>query len=455
MARTILFSPVGGTDPMPEKNYKDGSMIHITRVYNVDKVILYMSKEMLDNENKDKRYTYCIEQLAKHQNRKIDYEIIGRPNLTKVQEYDYFYDDFREILKDIIKDMYKEDELLLNVSSGTPAMKSGLLVLNHLWEDNCKSIQVSTPLKRMNEHIHSKEYDVETRWGLNEDNEENYENRCMEVKCTSLIKLKNEELIKKLVREYDYDAALTIAEEIKNSNKNYIDYLKIAKHRLLLDFKEVDKIINKLNIKEKSYNPIKNAIDRKYFEYVSTLDIKLEKLQYADFIRAISPIIEDIFERIIEKQIGINVKSDLCNEIKLKDKTIYKWSKNKLKINEQTERAKKIIYIDDILNRCNNFSYDDFIYSSQLELIILTIVQDKDIRDTVEKLRNVEQNIRNLTAHEIISVTDDFIFKKTDLTSKQIVNAIKKALGYCGVNISKDDYESYQYMNEDIISRIN
>ena len=51
MGRKILFSPVGGTDPMPESNYKDGSMIHISRIYKPDLVILYLSKEMLEKES--------------------------------------------------------------------------------------------------------------------------------------------------------------------------------------------------------------------------------------------------------------------------------------------------------------------------------------------------------------------------------------------------------------------
>ena len=48
-------------------------------------------------------------------------------------------------------------------------MKSALLVLRTLGEFPCTLIQVSTPVKRMNETIH-KDYDVEVLWELNEDN---------------------------------------------------------------------------------------------------------------------------------------------------------------------------------------------------------------------------------------------------------------------------------------------
>ena len=442
MAKKILFSPVGGTDPISSReSIRDGSMIHIIRVYKPDKVILYLSK--------DKRYTYCIEQLAKLQNRKIEYEIIERPELADVHEYNFYYDEFREILKDIINSMEKDDKLLLNISSGTPAMKSGLLVLNHLWEDKCESIQVSTPQKSMNNK--EKDYDVETIWQLNEDNEENFENRCGEVQCTSLTRLKNEELIKKLIDEYDYDAAYSIAtyEDMKNSSKNYIDYLEIAKHRLLLDMDKVDEIKHDLGVLKECYCPVQSMDERKYFEYVLSLNIKIKKRQYADFIRAISPIIKDMFIMIINKELKIDVYKDLCRYKGGK----YVWKEEKLK---KHENILKILQT----NYKNQFKFSD-VSPDHFKFLILELVKEQDIKDVVENLRNVEQSVRNITAHEIVSVTEDFIQKKTKCrkkpegyTSKQIIDDIKKALAYAGINISANDYNSYKYMNEDIKSRI-
>lgn len=47
MGKRILFSPVGGTDPI--KYLHDGSMLHICRHYRPDEVVLYMSKEIMEN----------------------------------------------------------------------------------------------------------------------------------------------------------------------------------------------------------------------------------------------------------------------------------------------------------------------------------------------------------------------------------------------------------------------
>lgn len=322
----ILFSPLGGTDPMPETNFRDGSMIHIARVYDIDKIVLYMSKEILEREEQDNRYTYCIEKLAELKAKTIEYEIIERPELTDVHDYDYFFEEFEGILTDIKNAANEDDEIFLNVSSGSPAMKSALLVLQHLWEAEYTSVQVATPTKKMNVHTHSdsKEYDIKTRWELNEDNEENLENRCIEVQSSNLMKIKNEEIIKKLIRVYDYDAAILMAENIRDGSR-YIDILKIAKDRLLMDFSSVDKRLAQIQDPaiRSAVRPVEQRTERILFEYVLSLDIKLKKRQYADFIRALSPIIKEVFQKIIEKRLNISI-NNLC--IRRRGENFYRWN---------------------------------------------------------------------------------------------------------------------------------
>ena len=114
---------------MPQTNFRDGSMLHICRVYQPTDVYLYMSAEILELHRKDNRYFYCLEKLAEHQKRTFHWEVVERPELRDVQLFDVFYQDFREIIRKITAGMDETDELLLNISSGTPAMKSALLVM--------------------------------------------------------------------------------------------------------------------------------------------------------------------------------------------------------------------------------------------------------------------------------------------------------------------------------------
>ena len=57
----VLFTPIGKTDPMSiserdtHLNIYDASMMHICRFYDFDKVVMYMSKEICEFDEKDNR----------------------------------------------------------------------------------------------------------------------------------------------------------------------------------------------------------------------------------------------------------------------------------------------------------------------------------------------------------------------------------------------------------------
>ena len=234
MNKIILFSPVGGTDPISESNMRDGSLLHICRYYQPTDVYLYMSKEIVRLHKQDNRYLYCLEQLDVLQERHTKCHLIKRETLKNVQEFDFFYDEFRGIIQKIFDSMDSSDKLLINISSGTPAMKSGLLVWATISEQPYTLIQVTTPDKAMNEHVH-RDFEPKLFWELNEDNSDPV-NRCKEVTCPSLSVIKNEEIIKKHVLAYDYSAALRVAKSLpKERTKKYIHLLEMADARLLMD----------------------------------------------------------------------------------------------------------------------------------------------------------------------------------------------------------------------------
>lgn len=437
MNKTILFSPVGGTDPMSSTNLRDGSLLHICRVMKPDIVILYMSYEMLKNEEEDHRYTYCLDHLKELQNREFEYYIIERPALKEVQEFDFFYQDFRIIMEKIYQEKDDSDQLLLNISSGTPAMKSGLLVLKTLGEFPCRAIQVSTPIRMINEHVH-KGYDVETAWELNEDNQENFENRCTEVHCPTLSAIKTEELIKRHIAVYDYQAAVTIGSTLDQSyTEKYLPLLEMAEYRLRLDFKHTDERMKKTGC---DCIPVKDGNARKYFEYMLSLDIKLRKKEYADFIRAITPLIVDLFEMVLKKQFHFDL-SQYC----FSTEEGLRWDKNKISNTE----------ILDILNKNYMGAFKaGNVYSDHLRTLIVHFSEDVRLTETVNDLRDVEKKIRNLAAHQIVSIDDEKIKAMTGFSGVQTYNKIKTLFSYTGMNIKKEYWNSYDEMNEMIMAQM-
>lgn len=436
MNQTILFSPVGGTDPISPSNFRDGSMLHICRKYQPEKVILYLSDEMLENHKMDNRYLYCLDMLAEHQKRvRSQYQLIERPGLKNVHEFDYYYQDFRTIIEEIFSQMDDTDTLLLNISSGTPAMKSGLLVLATLGEFPCKLVQVATPEKKINEHIH-KDYDVITLWDLNMDNFD-YEDRCREVECPTLSLIKKEEIIKNHIDVYDYQAALAVAQTIPEKyTKNYIELLKMASLRLLLNMKDADKIAQSEKF---TYLTVQDGSVRKDYEYALNLNIKQKREEYADFIRALTPLIADLFKMIVKRQCKIDIDK-YCRDTK----TGKAWDESKLK-GTDVEKALNAKYAD--------FRYG-IVYSDHLKGIVDYFSTDLKLLEIVENLRKTESSIRNLAAHDIVSVTEEVIKSYTSFSSLQIWKYIKAAFAYAGMNIKEEYWNSYDDMNEEIKKRI-
>ena len=440
MNKTILFSPVGGTDPISNSNCHDGSMLHICRCYKPDMVYLYMSGEILQFQKLDSRYTYCLDKLAEKQGRQISYEIIERPDMKNVQEFDPFYSEFRKIIVDIRKTMDDSDTLLLNISSGTPAMKSALLVLKTLGEFPCEAVQVSTPDAAMNAHeghnAHA-QHDAELLWELDEDNADDFINRCSVVKCPTLTQIQQESYIRKLLDDYDYAAAYEIAKLLPaDITANYINLLLMASRRVLLDFSGVDKVL----ITDKRFSlPVKNSGERKLFEYALTLNLKLLRHEYADFIRGVTPLLFDLYERILSRYAKINL-SDYCRIGN--GKTL--WSEEKLQ-GTNVLAALELAF--------STFHYGD-VNSAHLNELIQVSSAPPDVKILVQELRTVESSLRNMAAHRIISVTQDTIKKDTGFTGTQIMDRIRKAFSYAGFKIKDEHWNSYDDMNEIIIAEM-
>src|SRR5699024_8226163 len=136
-----------------------------------DVVVLYLSKEMVMNQRKDQRYTRTLKLLSEKMSHPFEIRLIEKTGLSEVQQYDYFYQEFTEIIRKLEEEMEEEDRLLLNMASGTPAMKSALIVMATLAEYRFTPVQVSTPKKKSNLEFEERdEYDVEVNWELDEDN---------------------------------------------------------------------------------------------------------------------------------------------------------------------------------------------------------------------------------------------------------------------------------------------
>ena len=197
---TILFSCLGSTDPV--RGERDGAMLHIARHYKPERILWYMTKEMRLIAEKDNRYVLSIEYLKKQCPGNAP-EILPPccDELEDASDFDAFYDVFEEQLRSLSR-KYPDAEILVNLSSGTPQMKTTLALLSSTLQFPIRAIQVKNFENRSGttERTNAKTCDLEYELELNEDAEPGAPNRCSEPKLMLVQRDKQRAQIASLLR---------------------------------------------------------------------------------------------------------------------------------------------------------------------------------------------------------------------------------------------------------------
>ena len=436
--KNILFTAVGSTDPIA--GYHDGAILHIVRHFDIDCVYLYYSKEMCEIDARDNRYVYCLEKLKELTGKQFEIMKIKKEDLVDVHIFDYFLTEFRTILESIHND---ESQIFVNISSGTPAMKGALQTLAALGDQKLIPVQVSTPAKAYNENREDVkgEYEVSLQWEMNEDNEKNAANRCAISSNANLTAEIKKNIIKKMLHSYNYVAALTIAEEISDFlPEEAFKLIKASVARLKLDKKSIQIYLK--NVDYKMF-PHETSSEWDLFEYLMLCRIKIQKQEYADFLRSISPIFFALLEKAVNRELGIEVTDYYDIKRGVNGTVFKKWDPYRA-VNDPrlvavltrdgtrdlVPEVAGSVHMVDLLKRYSNNS------------ALLTLVDD---------LRKIEIEIRNPASHCITYMTEDVIKNATGITAMQIFNKLKQLMKHCGIKITDEDLKTYDCCNERII----
>ena len=446
----IVFSPIGTTDPI--SNEHDGAMLHICRKYKPDIVYMYLSKEMRSYEDSDHRYTKTLELFNEKFNTSIEYRLLDGTEIEEVYKFDSYYKEFEEKFKEIELE-FPDSEIILNTSSGTPGMKGALQIIAALDEKNrYKAVQVPSPLKKSNPRRKSlEEYEIETSWNENNDNDENYVDRVEESSHINFLTKFKKEVIKKHINQYDYHAAFELAKDIKSDLSNEALYaIEAAKERLALNYLKYAELMKNSGANPKEFNLDKYgksvSEDIALYEYILSLEIKLKKGEYADFVRGISPILKDMFKVYVVRELGFNL-----NEYCVGNK--YRKSLSREKIEEVIEYGspEKRKEAEKILNALDKEFGGEFktndLAAANLYAIINGVGKDSSVTRCSATLKNVERKIRNIAAHQVVAIDEKDIKSECQISSKEIVRMMHLMAQKSKIATS-DDWKSYDKMNE-------
>ncbi|TLQ11941.1 type III-A CRISPR-associated CARF protein Csm6 [Lactococcus raffinolactis] len=202
----ILISAVGDTDPI--RNFHDGPLLHIVRVYRPEKIVLVHSERSLTKHDKLVKALKSIKDYSP--------EIIQDGGVLpdeQVAIFDKMYDTVSSIVKKYISD----DEIILNISSATPQIISAMFAVNRISDFNVTAVQVMTPQQKSNEGLrHDNQEDIDTLIETNLDNQSDYENRTLKDTGSKFSQDLTKRNLKALIDNYDYQGALELLKKQKS-----------------------------------------------------------------------------------------------------------------------------------------------------------------------------------------------------------------------------------------------
>ena len=284
----ILISAVGTTDPI--SNDHDAALLHIARNYRPDKIVLVYSQEMLVKQDLINKVLLSIE--GYNPIIEIDSTILNNDEV-------FLFDKMYEVMGQIVQKYTNDDnEIILNLSSGTPQIISALFALNRINDYNTQAIQVATPKKGANrEYKPLTDSEIDALIVENQDNSLDFVDRSIKDKSEKFTQALVKRHLRSLIASFDYQAAEAIInrkEYNKLLSKKRIAYIR----EKLNDFSRVFK--NQSILSDILSFPLEDS-QKKALNYYLMIDVLKEREHIADVLIKAKSLAEFVIEETIKK----------------------------------------------------------------------------------------------------------------------------------------------------------
>lgn len=405
---TTLISCIGDTDPI--RNRHDGALLHLVRVFRPKKILLIYSERALSKEtnillalNSIDGYNPMIE--------KSD-EVISDSEV-------FIFDKMYEVLNGIISKYSKEDEdLILNLSSGTPQMKSALFTINRLKDINVKAYQVVTPNHSSNEGIkHDNNLDIDYLISTNLDNRDDFEKRILEDKAEKFQQTLIKRTMKDLLNSFDYESLYN---------------LSTGQHRVMSKTKtrKLNSSLQDLTEAVKYQKLLKVVSQTKYSEK----EKKLINSYLIILLQANRELVSEVLIR--SKNIG-EYACELYLEKNYPDLIL--WDKGRPYLNSinYPDIEDKLLNNEDIHYRKEQYLNIHFYIQ-----ILKELNENKELIENLLKLSGYNQQ-RNKVAHGLSEIPS------SQVKVQKIVNLCYQVIGKC-IDLKEDWSKFYDQFNNDI-----
>ena len=439
----VLYSPIGNSDPI--NYFYDGPMLACARHVKPDKIVLFLTKDMCSKENEHGLYTSTISLLSKKINNEIlcvlkKHDEISDPQLSS-NVFEIMLNDLAEI-----GSAHAQDEVYLNISSGTPAIKSTLEILAFLLPYNFTLLHVDMPTETISKNLETGRRDIvsnndetEYLWESDLDNEDGATDRVHEVipdKSTPIGRCFIHTQLNKLIEKSEYRAALDILDDAPEN-----DALKTALTGALMrsQYNYVDGFRKLEAAGWSEASELKKHTGAELFkaaEAVLAMQNAVERSDLRDMLLRLTPVVLVLATVALEK-VGIKVK------------TFTSLNEGKTRI-VKSKLMKAIPNLSDTVKN-NIFRNNDNPYLDDWHLI--NILKDTgkapQVVDKLNKLRNIESDARNEMAHQLTYMDEVKLYENIKTTPEKLIESLHNIFALLDKKyIGPEYWASYKRMND-------
>ena len=415
MSETVLFSPIGMTDPI-RGNY-DGPFLHILRHYKPQKTYLFLTAEVCEYDTADDRYALLANRVCPA------CQIVKqpRPNFTNPHDYKTADEQIRAALGDVIA-QNPNARILVNVTSSTSQITAALYVYAaSSLVRNITLIQVETPQKKSNlSQPVPKNFDIEAEWQNNFDNltdDPDIKNRCTEITPQNVRHTVLCDTIASHIDNFDYKAAsdaASAAQALFGAPLHALLQMGCLRLSLLFDQIRAKKLEETAGYRLLTIE--NSTAAREIFEYILYLNIRLQQDQAAEFARAVSPLLTRLFVEYLKNVHKIDIEKNYC----------YQNAKGVLIIEPPKMSPEMLAVYQREFN--NRFAAAPLAYSGILPMLRYACEKDGEkFKGHVEKaarLRDFEEQVRNISAHEIVGLSKEILKKKYSFNPEALMRNV-------------------------------
>ncbi|UUX33191.1 hypothetical protein [Fundicoccus culcitae] len=258
-------------------------------------------------------------------------------------------------------------------------------------------------------------------------------------------------LIEHAIKHHQYISIYTFLQQNSHwQDKNTLDLVGLAHAIVKGNLSAIEKLAPLTGyqfLTQPSY------IEQRSYNFWHYLTIQLSRQEYADYLRALTPLLVDIYRIIIQRHLLPNLNHYIEPTTKVKEdgEALYRglqWSQTAIEAKQNMVHRTFQHYYGD------RFNYSHYISSSHLLKIIEFNSKDDLLIEKAHDMRNIEKYLRNIVAHEIIYVDDDWIQARVGRSPASIHQLLKDLYHMAGLN-DENQWQSLATLDDLLTQRFN